>query len=256
MLRSFLVPKISTTTTSTISQCQMLKPPMVFSLVALRAGSSAQGSGPPITCMWTVDFLLPDAPGVDDGAEAVVGALLARELAGSVSILPERRRVVPAVTSYSVATCFFGMIRKCTGACGRMSWNASTSSSSYTFWRRDLAARRSCRRCSSDRCMRRSLVLRKPPLYRCGLGTARPASAAARPSRRARRAFAPRQLGQHVGGPQAVAREQHRQWNHRSAISATMRAGVAVLRGHHRLGRLLADLLQDRVVALREQRAT
>ena len=33
-----------------------------------------------------------------------------------------------------------------------------------------------------------------------------------------------------------------------------MRAGVAVLRGHHRLGRFLADLLQDRVVALGEQR--
>ena len=36
--------------------------------------------------------------------------------------------------SYSEATCTFGMIRKCTGATGRMSWNASTSSSSYTFF--------------------------------------------------------------------------------------------------------------------------
>ncbi len=34
MLRSFLVPKISTTTTSTISQCQMLNPPMSFSLIS------------------------------------------------------------------------------------------------------------------------------------------------------------------------------------------------------------------------------
>ena len=32
MLRSFLVPKISTTTTRTISQCQMLNEPMVDSL--------------------------------------------------------------------------------------------------------------------------------------------------------------------------------------------------------------------------------
>ena len=42
-------------------------------------------------------------------------------------------------------------------------------------------------------------------------------------------------------------------WNHRSATSATIRAAVAVLAGHHDLGRLLADLLQHRVGALGEQ---
>src|SRR5438034_9483308 len=37
-------------------------------------------------------------------------------------------------TSYSVGTCALGMMRKCTGACGRTSWNASTSSSSCSFF--------------------------------------------------------------------------------------------------------------------------
>src|SRR5437763_1703690 len=37
MLRSFLVPKIITTTKRTISQCQMLNPPMGLSLVRVPA---------------------------------------------------------------------------------------------------------------------------------------------------------------------------------------------------------------------------
>ena len=45
-----------------------------------------------------------------------------------------------------------------------------------------------------------------------------------------------------------------RQWNHRSATSRRDARRVAVLRGHDGLGGLLADLLEDRVVALREQR--
>jgi hypothetical protein len=34
MLRSFLVPKMTTTTSNTISQCQMLNEPMIFLLKA------------------------------------------------------------------------------------------------------------------------------------------------------------------------------------------------------------------------------
>src|SRR5450755_3238100 len=49
-LRSFLVPNIKTTTSSTISQCQMLSPPMTGLLQTLGFDSIApSGSGPPMT---------------------------------------------------------------------------------------------------------------------------------------------------------------------------------------------------------------
>src|SRR6202171_1863880 len=52
MLRSFLVPNIKTTTSSTISQCQMLSPPMTGLLQTLDLGIIApSGSGPPMTCL-------------------------------------------------------------------------------------------------------------------------------------------------------------------------------------------------------------
>ena len=130
MLRSFFVPKISMTITRTISQCQMLNEPI---------------SPSPIVCLWSIGperlgpaehvhmdmihLLMPHPAGVDDGPEAVGGALLAREPPGSASILPSAGWCA-GCASYSVATCSFGMIRKCTGASGRMSWKASTSSSS------------------------------------------------------------------------------------------------------------------------------
>src|SRR5215470_12684734 len=80
MLRSFAVPKISTTTSSTISQCQMLSPPMFLLL------SCAPGHHPPERLrtaehvhVQMLHFLPPDAPGIDDRPVAVGRALLARE---------------------------------------------------------------------------------------------------------------------------------------------------------------------------------
>ena len=50
MLRSFFVPKISTTTTRTISQCQMLNEPIAILLrMPFRTIIGPSGSGPPIT---------------------------------------------------------------------------------------------------------------------------------------------------------------------------------------------------------------
>ena len=45
-----------------------------------------------------------------------------------------------------------------------------------------------------------------------------------------------------------------RQWNQRSASFRLYPDLITILGGHDRLGRLLADLLDDRVVAFREQR--
>ena len=45
-----------------------------------------------------------------------------------------------------------------------------------------------------------------------------------------------------------------RQWNQRSAVSCTIAGALAALGGDHRLGGLLADLLEDRVEALRVER--
>src|SRR5215471_8769337 len=77
MLRSFAVPKISTTTSNTISQCQMLSPPM-FPLL------SCPGHHPPEWLgtaehvhVQVLHFLPPDTPGVDDRAVAIGRALLA-----------------------------------------------------------------------------------------------------------------------------------------------------------------------------------
>ena len=69
-------------------------------------------------------------------------------------------------------------------------------------------------------------------------------------------AFPARQLAQHVRGPEAVAREQHEAVEPQIGDLGDQANFITVLRGHDRLGRFLADLLQDRVVALGEQRAT
>ena len=110
---------------------------------------------------------------------------------------------------------------------------------------------RSCRRCSSGssshRCHPRCLAIATMRRRSSGRG---------RPFRRwPDSALAPRELGAaRPPGRARAAASSTRQWNHRSATSATMREFITVLRRHDRLGRLLADLLQDRVVALREQR--
>ena len=141
--------------------------------------------------------------------------------------------------------CCFGISMKCTGASGWMSWKASTSSSSYTFSARDLARARSCRRCSSASVAGIDVALLRGSGLR---GRGRPSRRwPGLPSRRASSAST-------SAGPRPCRASSTRQWNHRSAISATMREFITVLRGHDRLGRFLADLLQDRVVALGEER--
>src|SRR5439155_15085812 len=68
MLRSFFVPKISTTTSNTISQCQMLKPPMMFSSVLVLAARqhSPERFRSADDVQVDVHHLLPsDASGVD-----------------------------------------------------------------------------------------------------------------------------------------------------------------------------------------------
>ena len=76
----------------------------------------------------------------------------------------------------------------------------------------------------------------------------------ARPFPVAGRAFAPRQFRQHVGRTQSVPREQHEAMEPQVGDFGGDADFITVLRRHDRFGRLLADLLQDGVVAFREQR--
>ena len=129
MLRSFLVPKIITTTSRTINQCQMLNRAHCPPLVALPADHRAERVGPADhVYVEMLHFLPPDTAGVDDRSGSLVGALLARKPAGSASIRP-RAGASSGVRRTAIAMCFFGIIMKCTGATGRMSWNADSSSS-------------------------------------------------------------------------------------------------------------------------------
>src|SRR5689334_14432519 len=95
ILRSFFVPKISTTTRRTINQCQMLKPPMVSPYVSSLARDHAPERLRPgdDVHVHVLHFLVGDAARVHDRAEAVVGALLAREAAGDGEDLAQHRRV-------------------------------------------------------------------------------------------------------------------------------------------------------------------
>src|SRR5215472_4340446 len=99
MLRSFLVPKMSTTTSRTISQCQMLNPPMLSPFEPL--SSPRQHRTQHVRSAYHVhvevhDFLPADAPGVDDGPEAVGRTVFAREPARQREQPAEHRRIVVA----------------------------------------------------------------------------------------------------------------------------------------------------------------
>ena len=69
-----------------------------------------------------------------------------------------------------------------------------------------------------------------------------------------RNSLTPRQFRQHVGGAQSVPREQNEAMEPKVRNLGGDARFITVLRRHDRFGRLLADLLQYRVVALREQR--
>src|SRR5438132_4016934 len=96
MLRSFFVPKMSTTTSSTISQCQMLNPPMMTPLRIwlARDHRSQRLCAAEHMNMHVHHFLPSHTPGIDDGAKTVAGALLARQPAGERQELAEHRRIV------------------------------------------------------------------------------------------------------------------------------------------------------------------
>ena len=168
--------------------------------------------------------------------------------AGQRQIWPSTRRVVRRSASYSDAMCCFGISMKCTGASGLDVVEREDLVVLVHLAATGSRRARSCRRCSS--CIARASV--SIALVRASA----PASGLrARPSRRCRTCLrAARARRRTSAGPSPCRASSTRQWNQRSATSATMRDFITVLRGHDRLGRLLADLLQDRVVALGEQR--
>ena len=103
MLRSFFVPKISSTMTRTMTQCPAHAEPMKLSSCGGRALFLRDHSRERIRAADDVDVqmihVLPaDPPRVHDGAEAVRRALLARERAAIAIILPEHGGMLgPAV---------------------------------------------------------------------------------------------------------------------------------------------------------------
>ena len=69
-------------------------------------------------------------PGVDDDAKAALGdAVLLRQPSGDGHRTPHGLSVLLLQFVDAPATCFLGMIRRCTGAFGSISRKASTDSS-------------------------------------------------------------------------------------------------------------------------------
>src|SRR5688572_9587630 len=120
------------------------------------------------------------------------------------------------------------MMRKCTGARGRTSWNARMCSSSCNFFAG-----------ISPRTILQNTQLGSVVMF----------------SRRLliepRNAFAPMQLRQHVAGPQAVAREEDHAVEPQVRGLAHEVEPVAALGGEQGLGGFFADLLEDRVLVIR-----
>src|SRR5258706_6077278 len=111
MLRSFFVPKMSSTMSSTINQCQMLNEPIVFAPGSRPRETRPSGGGrgwehgpewmgaADDVYVKMIHVLPADSPGVDDGAEAVGRSLLAREPGGDGQHAAQHRRVLgPAVS--------------------------------------------------------------------------------------------------------------------------------------------------------------
>src|SRR5678815_799264 len=126
------------------------------------------------------------------------------------------------------------MIRKCTGACGRASWKASTCSSSCTFFA-GISPR---------------TILQK---MQFGSLTGSPVMLARRLLVQSGDTLAAVQLGEHVARPQTMPREQDHAVKPEVGDLAYQMELVAALRGEHRFGRFLADLLQHGIFALRQE---
>src|SRR4026209_1594962 len=132
--------------------------------------------------------------------------------------------------SYRVGTCAFGTMRKCTGACGRTSWKARTSSSSWTFF----AA-------ISPRTILQNMQLGSLVMFSGGF-LVQPGDA-----------FAPVQLGEHVARAEAVPRQQNHAVEPQVGSLAHEVQAIAALCREHGFGRFLADLLEHAVFALRQE---
>ena len=170
--------------------------------------------------------------------------------------------------------CFFGISMKCTGATGWMSWNASIVVVLVDLPARNLAAHDLAENAVGIRChvSVASPAGRRPAASRLHASAAGPVPhciaiparreagragqrPAARPSRRgpdvpSRRASSASTSAR----PQAVAGQQDEAVEPEVGDFGRDARRITVLGGHDRLGRLLADLLEDRVVALGEQR--
>src|SRR5688572_28533391 len=114
--------------------------------------------------------------------------------------------------SYRLGTWAFGITRKCTGACGRTSWNARMSSSSCSFFA-GISPRTILQKMQSGSVFmfsRRFFV-------------------------KAGNALAPVQLGEHVAGSEPVAREQDHAVEPQVGGFAHQMQAVAAFRREHRL---------------------
>src|SRR6185312_12199192 len=97
MLRSFFVPKISTTTSNTIIQCQMLRLPIVVSSLSgprrPRQHRTERVGTAEHVHVYVLHVLMSDTAGVDDRPETVRRTLLAGEPPGKGQDLSQGRRV-------------------------------------------------------------------------------------------------------------------------------------------------------------------
>src|SRR5262245_35305066 len=142
----------------------------------------------------------------------------------------------------------FGMIKKCTGATGRMSWNAKISSSSCTLLA-GIAPRTILQKMQSSGVV--GLVMLGNGSLPLGFG-----SVGFLPRRLlvyARDSFPTAKFLQHVGRAQAIVGEHDHAVKPKVRHLADDPPPLAVFAGHHGLGRLFTDLLEHRVLAGREQ---
>ena len=220
---------------NTISQCQMLNDPISISLRSDDHGPEHVGAADHVD-MKMIHLLPTHSSGVDDRPEAVSRALLPRDPAGEREQAAEQRRLgkLGVVQRGNV------QFRDEQHVNGGNRADVVEAQDLVVFVRpsrRDLAARRSCRTGSSRACWRlpfESLLRRARGLLVD-----------------ARDALAPRSSASTSPGLRPWQASSTRQWNQRSAISRDDRAADRPsFAGHHRLGGLFADLLQDRVVAL------
>src|SRR6185503_15008540 len=151
---------------------------------------------------------------------------------------PETASIRPRIgassgpASASEGMCFLGTIMKCTGACGAMSWKASMSSSSYTL-RHGISPATILQKMQSG--IRRLLAGTRGFFFE------------------ARAALAPLELREDIGDAHALRAEHHQAMEPEVRGLADHFLAPAGLCREHRLGGLLADLLQDRVESFRVQ---